>query len=223
SSVGGKTAVNHPRAKNVIGAFYQPQVVIVDPETLNTLPGEEFRAGLAEIVKYGVIADPELFRYLETHAEDILQLNPACIEHIIETSCAIKAGVVEKDERENRHRIILNFGHTLGHAIEALTGYTAYKHGEAIAIGMVYAAKLSKETGRCSDEVCRRLAALVEKFGLPSRLPDLAAGKIIEAMYLDKKTSDKKIRYVLAKEIGSVEIADRVSETVLKKVLENTA
>ena len=130
---------------------------------------------------------------------------------------------MEKDERENRHRMILNFGHTLGHAIEALTGYTAYKHGEAVAIGMVYAAKLSKETGRCSDEVCRRLAALVEKFGLPSRLPNLAAGKIIEAMYLDKKTSDKKIRYVLAKAIGSVEIADRVSETVLRKVLENTA
>lgn len=221
SSVGGKTAVNHRRGKNMIGVFYQPKVVVIDLETLNTLPKEEFRAGLAEVIKYGVIADRELFDYLDAQAQKILQLDPVCLGHIIETSCAIKARVVEQDERESRYRMILNFGHTLGHAIEALTGYTTYKHGEAVAIGMVFAAKLSRETGRCSDAVCRRLTALVEKFGLPSRLPDLAADKIIESMYRDKKNRDKRIKFILAKDIGSIEIVDQVSESVLKKVLEN--
>lgn len=221
SSVGGKTAVNHRRGKNMIGVFYQPKVVVIDLETLNTLPKEEFRAGLAEVIKYGVIADRELFDYLDAQAQKILQLDPVCLEHIIETSCAIKAKVVEQDERESHYRMILNFGHTLGHAIEALTGYTTYKHGEAVAIGMVFAAKLSRETGRCSDAVCQRLAALVEKFGLPSRLPDLAADKIIESMCLDKKNRDKRIKFILAKDIGSIEIVDQVSESVLKKVLEN--
>jgi len=221
SSVGGKTAVNHPLGKNMIGAFYQPRAVLIDLDTLSTLPREEFRAGLAEVIKYGVIADARLFDYLDGHAADILRQEPACLGHIVETSCAIKGRVVQQDEKENRLRMILNFGHTLGHAIEAVTNYTTYKHGEAIAIGMVYAARLSRETGRCSDTVCRRLASLVEKFGLPSRLPDLPAERLIESMRLDKKSHDERIRFVLAKEIGAVEIVDEVAESVLKKVLEN--
>ncbi|MFQ5671845.1 MAG: 3-dehydroquinate synthase [Nitrospinales bacterium] len=221
SSVGGKTAVNHSLGKNMIGVFYQPRAVVIDLDTLNTLPQEEFRAGLAEVIKYGVIADAQLFDYLDDHAENILQRDPACLEHIVETSCAIKGRVVQRDEKENRLRMILNFGHTLGHAIEAVTNYAVYKHGEAIAIGMVYAARLSREMGLCPDTVCRRLASLVEKFGLPSRVPDLPARQLIESMHLDKKSHDERIRFVLAKEIGAVEIVDQVPDAVLKKVLEN--
>ncbi|MEC7640795.1 MAG: 3-dehydroquinate synthase [Nitrospinota bacterium] len=221
SSVGGKTAVNHSLGKNMIGAFYQPKRVIIDLDTLKTLPEEEFRAGLAEVIKYGVIADGDLFDYLDQQAENILQMDAACLEHIVETSCAIKTQVVQKDEKENRHRMILNFGHTLGHAIEALTNYKKYKHGEAIAIGMVFAAKVSREMGRCPEMVCQRLTDLVEKFGLPSKLPDFQADRLIESMRLDKKTHNEKIRFILTKEIGSIEIVDQISESVLKKILEN--
>ncbi len=147
SSVGGKTGVNHPRGKNMIGAFHQPKLVIVDIDTLETLPPKEFRAGIAEVVKYGIIADEKLFAFLENYTKEILSLDRECLEYIIETSCAIKAKVVEKDELENRHRMILNFGHTFGHSIETLTNYTEYLHGEALAIGMIQAAWLSVETG----------------------------------------------------------------------------
>lgn len=221
SSVGGKTAVNHPRGKNLIGAFYQPRLVIIDVDTLQSLPRDEFRAGMAEVIKYGVIADRDLFEFIDGHAQAIQGLDVAALEHIIETSCAIKARVVEKDERESKHRMILNFGHTIGHALEALTGYSGLKHGEAVAIGMVCAARLSKETGRCSDDVSRRIRALVEKVGLPSHLPNLRTGAIIEAMYLDKKAENKNIRFILVKDIGSIEIVDGVAEPVLQKVLED--
>jgi 3-dehydroquinate synthase len=221
SSVGGKTAVNHPRGKNLIGAFYQPRLVVIDVDTLRSLQKDEFRAGMAEVIKYGVIADKELFEYIDRHAEAILALDVASLEHIIETSCAIKARVVEKDERESKYRMILNFGHTIGHALEALTGYSGLKHGEAVAIGMVYAARISRETGRCSSAVCERIGGLVDKLGLPSRLPDLRTREIIDAMYLDKKAENKNIRFILVKDIGSIEIAESVSEPVLKKVLED--
>ncbi|MBI4382970.1 MAG: 3-dehydroquinate synthase [Nitrospinae bacterium] len=221
SSVGGKTAVNHPRGKNLIGAFYQPRAVIVDVDTLKTLPFDEFRAGMAEVVKYGVIADRALFDFIDDNASAILALDPACLERIVETSCAIKAGVVEKDERESRYRMVLNFGHTIGHAVEALTGYSGMKHGEAVAVGMVYAAELSKAAGYCSEDVCRRLRALIRKLGLPDKLPDLGPAAIVEAMYLDKKATDRNIRFVLVKDIGEVEITDGVPEPVLRKVLEN--
>ncbi|MFQ5483246.1 MAG: 3-dehydroquinate synthase, partial [Nitrospinaceae bacterium] len=137
SSVGGKTAVNHPLGKNMIGAFYQPCAVVADFDTLHTLPAEEFRCGLAEVIKYGIIADPALFDYLEKNPQPILAQETASLERIIETSCAIKAQVVEQDEQEANFRMVLNFGHTLAHAVEALTGYTRFKHGEAVAIGMV--------------------------------------------------------------------------------------
>ena len=222
SSVGGKTAVNHPHGKNMIGAFYQPRLVVIDLETLHTLPPNEFRAGLAEVVKYGVIADAKLFAFLETNAARILSLDNDCLEHIIETSCAIKAEVVEKDERESRYRMVLNFGHTFGHAIEALTGYTGLLHGEAVAIGMVQAARLSEETGKCSSEVSKRIVALLEKFGLPTESPSLKPTDVIQSMYHDKKTDHGQLRFVLVKDIGTIEIVDDVPEAPVKTVLEKT-
>ena len=197
----------------------RPKLVLIDLDTLKTLPKKEFRAGLAEVVKYGVIADAELFAFLENNSEKIISLNPGCLEHIIETSCAIKAQVVEKDEYESRHRMILNFGHTFGHSIEALTNYTKYLHGEALSIGMVQAALLSAETGLCSKDVPIRITNLLKKFGLPVQAPDLGSKNIIESMYHDKKSSHNKLRFILAKAIGSVEIVDDVSEIPIETVL----
>ncbi len=219
SSVGGKTAVNHPQGKNLIGAFYQPRLVAIDLDTLRSLPPDEFRAGMAEIIKYGVIEDPKLFAFLEKNSEKILNQDTKCLETIIETSCAIKAKVVELDERESNYRMVLNFGHTIGHAIEALTSYSRFKHGEAVAIGMVYAAKLSCQLGKCSEGVVQKIEALVEKFGLPSNLPQFSAGEYIATMYRDKKAHNKNIRFVLVRDIGTVEIVDRVAETDIQKVL----
>ncbi len=219
SSVGGKTAVNHPKGKNMIGAFYQPRLVVADLETLVTLPAKEYRAGLAEIVKYGVISDARLFEFLETHDKEILNLDHDSLSHIIETSCAIKAAVVEKDERESHYRMILNFGHTLGHAIESLTGYSRFIHGEAVAIGMVRAAELSHSMGKCSEKVPQRLKALLMKLGLPVEMPDLDSSAVLESLYHDKKTTDHKIKFILVKEIGSIEIADQVSEAEILKIL----
>ena len=212
SSVGGKTAVNHPKGKNMIGAFYQPCMVVADLDTLQTLPEKEFRAGLAEIIKYGVISDASLFDYLEKNTEKVLQLDKECLEYIIKTSCSIKAEVVEKDERENHYRMILNFGHTIGHAIEALTSYSQFIHGEAVAIGMVYAAKLSQKLGKCQKEVPQRLDRLIKKCGLPADLPDLNPKAIIESLYHDKKTMNHKIKFILVKEIGVVEIIEDMPE-----------
>jgi 3-dehydroquinate synthase len=219
SSVGGKTAVNHPKGKNMIGAFYQPRLVVADLDTLQTLPQNEFRAGLAEVIKYGVISDSSLFDYLENNVEKILQLDHECLAHIIKNSCAIKAEVVEKDERESHYRMILNFGHTLGHAIEALTGYSQFIHGEAVAIGMIYAAKLSQQSGKCQEEVPNRLSELVKKCGLPSQWPDLESSAVIECLYHDKKTMNHKIKFILVKEIGSVEIVEDMPEADILKIL----
>ena len=219
SSVGGKTAVNHPKGKNMIGAFYQPCLVVADLDTLQTLPQKEFCSGLAEIIKYGVISDASLFEYLENNIEKILQLDKECLEYIIKTSCSIKAKVVEKDERENHYRMILNFGHTIGHAIEALTGYSQFIHGEAVAIGMVYAAKLSQKLGKCQEKTLHRLDRLVRKYGLPADLPDLNSKAIIESLYHDKKTINHKIKFILVKEIGVVEIVEDMSEEKIISIL----
>lgn len=219
SSVGGKTAVNHPKGKNMIGAFYQPRLVVADLETLRTLSQKEYRAGLAEVVKYGVIADARLFEFLETHYKKILNLDHKSLAHIVETSCAIKARVVEKDERESHYRMILNFGHTFGHAIESLTEYARFVHGEAVAMGMVRAAQLSHSVGKCSEEVPKRLEALLKNLGLPVDMPDLDSSAVIESLYHDKKTIGHKIRFILVTEIGSVEIVDQMPEEEILKVL----
>jgi 3-dehydroquinate synthase len=219
SSVGGKTAINHPTAKNMIGVFYQPRLVLADLETLQTLSKKEYRAGLAEVVKYGVIADIKLFEFLENNYQEILNLDHKLLTHIVETSCAIKAGVVEKDERESHYRMILNFGHTFGHAIESLTDYSQFVHGEAVAIGMVLAAQLSHSVGKCSEETPKRLQSLLKKLGLPVDMPLLNSSAVVESLYHDKKTMDHKIKFILVNEIGSIEIVDQVSEEEILKVL----
>ena len=222
SSVGGKTAVNHPRGKNMIGAFYQPKLVVIDLNTLSTLPKNQLRAGLSEVVKYGVIADEKLFVFLENNIQKILSLDSKCLEYIVKTSCAIKARIVEKDERESKYRMILNFGHTFGHAIETLTNYTEYLHGEAISIGMVQAALLSVESGLCNKELPKRITNLLKEFGLPTQEHDLKSKDIIESMRHDKKNSHNKLRFVLPKSIGSVEIIDDVPETLIQSVLDKS-
>ncbi|MGV7220444.1 MAG: 3-dehydroquinate synthase [Nitrospinales bacterium] len=220
SSVGGKTAVNHRLGKNLIGAFYQPKMVMIDLDTLKSLPKDEFRAGLAEIIKYGIIEDADLFAFLENNVEKILQLDDECLLHIIQTSCSIKAKVVEKDERESRYRMVLNYGHTIGHAIEALTHYKKFKHGEAVAIGMIYAAKLSLLMGQCTDEVVHRIYSLIKKFGFDTKLPDFSTRQYIESMYLDKKANDKKIRFITVDKLGVVKIVDAVLEQFLEETLQ---
>src|SRR2546427_3260601 len=171
SSVGGKTGVNHQNGKNLIGAFYQPRLVLIDVEVLPTLPRREFVAGMAEVIKYGIIEDPHLFAFLEQNLAGFLALSSELVEEIIATSCAIKAKVVEKDEREEDYRSILNFGHTVGHALEALTGYGRFLHGEAVAVGMVQAASISLSQGFCDERSLGRIRQLITAAGLPSEIP----------------------------------------------------
>ncbi len=213
SSVGGKTAVNHPRGKNLIGAFYQPRAVFIDPDVLKTLPEREMKAGLAEVVKYGVIWDAGFFAYLEENASRLLATGPE-IEKAIEASCGIKAEVVGLDEKEEGLRSILNFGHTFGHAIEALSGYGAYRHGEAVAIGMLMAARLSGRLG-LSAECAPRLEGLLKALGIPFSPPAIPAGDFLEAMRLDKKVVGKRIRFVLATEIGKVALREVAEKDIL--------
>ncbi|MEK6532031.1 MAG: 3-dehydroquinate synthase, partial [Deltaproteobacteria bacterium] len=213
SSVGGKTGVNHKMGKNLIGAFYQPRAVLVDPDALNTLDKREFNAGMAEVVKYGVIWDKEFFAFIEREAGNIVGLKDELIG-AIETSCGIKAEVVGRDEKEEGLRSILNFGHTFGHAIEAIAGYGHYRHGEAIAIGMVLAAGLSAHLGLSGLEVRDRIKALLTRIGLPVEARGIDAGSFIRAMRLDKKVERDRIRFVLATEIGKVFLRE-VSEDEL--------
>ncbi len=219
SSVGGKTAVNHPEGKNMIGVFYQPMAVFIDTATLKTLPREELLAGLAEIVKYGIIADVDLFEYLERNIQAVLSLNHDALGYIVRTSCRIKGRVVEADEKETGYRAILNFGHTIGHAIETLTHYRDFRHGEAVSIGMIYAARLSEEMGLCDREDTARIETLLGNIGLPTQLPDLKPDDIIASIYLDKKARNDKIRFVLMEGIGKVKIGEDISPAILRKVL----
>ncbi|MBM2839132.1 MAG: 3-dehydroquinate synthase [Deltaproteobacteria bacterium] len=211
SSVGGKTGVNHRKGKNLIGAFYQPKFVYIDVDTLKSLHKREMKAGLAEVIKYGVIRDPELFKYLEDNI-DILTQNSkfksqnSALLHIVKRSCAIKASVVEADEREAGNRAILNFGHTFGHAVEAVTKYKEYKHGEAVAIGMVYASELSHRAGVCNKSVVERVRNVIKKAGLPTEGPDFPRKRFLKAMEIDKKVVGGELRFVLVEGIGKVRI-----------------
>lgn len=211
SSVGGKTGVNHRKGKNLIGAFYQPKFVYIDVDTLKTLDKREMKAGLAEVIKYGVIRDPKLFKYLEDNI-DLLTQNSKLgtrnlvLLHIVKRSCAIKASVVEADEREAGIRAILNFGHTFGHAVEAVTKYKEYKHGEAVAVGMVYASELSHRAGVCNKSVVERVRNLIKKAGLPTEGPDFPRKSFLKAMEIDKKVVGGELRFVLVEKIGSVRI-----------------
>ena len=211
SSVGGKTGVNHKKGKNLIGAFYQPKFVYIDVDTLKTLEKREMKAGLAEVIKYGVIRDPKLFKYLEDNIDILtqnlkLKTQNAALLHIVKRSCAIKASVVEADEREGGLRAILNFGHTFGHAVEAVTKYKEYKHGEAVAIGMVFAANLSRKEGLCGNKVVDRIYSLITNAGLPTEPPDFPRNSYLKAMEVDKKVIGGELRFALVEKIGRVRI-----------------
>ncbi len=207
SSVGGKTGINHPLGKNMIGSFYQPRLVWVDIATLKTLPRREFIAGLAEVIKYGVIADSVLFEYLEDNREKIISLEADTITYIVKRSCEIKASVVAADEKEAGFRAILNYGHTIGHAIETITAYREFLHGEAVAIGMLYAAGIAKDMGMLKEDEFKRISSLIRIYGLPYEIPkDISVPAIHEAVKVDKKRKAGRIRMVLPEGIGRVSI-----------------
>ena len=208
SSVGGKTGINHPLGKNMVGAFYQPQLVLCDLSTLNTLPTRELSAGLAEVIKYGPIADMVFFDWIETNIDALLARDPGALAHAVKRCCEIKAYVVGQDEREAGLRAILNFGHTFGHAIEAGLGYGAWLHGEAVGCGMVMAAQLSQRLGLVDAAFVARLTALIQKAGLPSVAPALAEGaqanadRYLELMRVDKKAEAGEIKFILINQPG---------------------
>ncbi|HAM52819.1 MAG TPA: 3-dehydroquinate synthase [Nitrospiraceae bacterium] len=219
SSVGGKTGVNHALAKNVIGTFYQPRLVWGDVSTLMTLPKRELLTGIAEVIKYGVIWDKELFQFLAENREKILNREIDVLRYIIKRSCEIKAEVVSKDEREGGLRAILNYGHTFGHAIETATGYRTYLHGEAVAVGMCLEARLSLSLGIMGEEEVERIHSLINAYGLPTKIPsDIDRDQVLSAMQLDKKTIAGELKFVLPEKIGSVEIVG-VSDTTEIAVL----
>jgi len=219
SSVGGKVAVNHPGGKNIIGAFYQPKMVFSDINTLRTLPEREFKAGMAEVIKYGVIWDYGLFQFLENCHLAVKELKVQEIIKVVATSCRIKARVVEQDETEQGLRAILNYGHTFGHAYEALTGYKEYVHGEAVAIGMVSAALTAVKLSMLAPMEADRIISLIRLYQLPVKFAALEPSDIIKSMYHDKKVLAGKVRFVLPEVIGKVSIVSDVPETVLEEVL----
>lgn len=219
SSVGGKTGINHPLGKNMVGAFYQPQLVLADTDTLQTLPPRELSAGLAEVIKYGLIRDMEFLAWLEANMEKLRALDPAAITHAIYRSCEIKAQVVGQDEREGGIRAILNLGHTFGHAIETGMGYGNWLHGEAVAAGMVMAAQTSQRMGWLTEAEVARTRALIRAAGLPDVAPDLGVDTYLEYMGHDKKVEGGKMRFVLLKKLGEAVITGDVPTGVLAGVL----
>jgi 3-dehydroquinate synthase len=220
SSVGGKTGVNLPEGKNLVGVFHQPSLVVADVLTLSTLPEREFRSGLAEVVKHGMIADPTLFQRLEERADQILARDADTLQEIVARSCAIKASVVEQDERESGLRAILNFGHTVGHAIEAALGYGAVTHGEAVAHGMVVATALSVARGLCPERDACRLRSLLERFELLGRrLP--GPESLEKYMVSDKKARDGVLQFVLTRGVGSVSFAPISDRSELRAALQS--
>ncbi|HXY62752.1 MAG TPA: 3-dehydroquinate synthase [Nitrospirota bacterium] len=222
SSIGGKTGVNHPMGKNMIGAFYQPKKVLMDQDVLKSLPKEELLSGIAEVIKYGVIWDHAFFEYLDSNRERILSLDHDAVNHVIRRSCEIKADVVSKDEREGGLRAILNFGHTIGHAIETAENYTI-RHGYAVAIGMVYAARLARNTGLCDASVPDRVERLIAAYGLPTNLAGLyrkpAAAELMSTMQIDKKAEGGRVKFVLPKRIGEVVITKEWDERQLQELI----
>jgi len=220
SSVGGKVGVNLPEAKNIVGSFYQPRAVIIDVSTLQTLPDREFRAGLAETVKYGVIADADVFSMMESRYEAILAQDRGILEELVERCCRIKADVVQQDEKERGVRVTLNYGHTIGHAIEAASGYDTFLHGEAVAIGMDGAARIAARLGLTDDGFVQRQARLLGSFGLPVAWAEMPIAQVVAAMKLDKKRAAGALRFVLPCEQGRVTVRDDVDDDLVTGVLE---
>jgi len=222
ASIGGKTGVNHPQGKNLIGAFYQPRLVFIDPSVLQTLPVREFRAGMAEVIKYGVIWDAELFAQMEAadRLDELGYLGESLLQEILVRSCQAKADVVGKDEKEAGLRAILNYGHTIGHAVESLTGYTVVIHGEAVGIGMVAASRLALALGLWDEASDKRQLALIEKTGLPTKLPGgLEIEAILDTLQTDKKVKAGKVRFILPESIGSVTITDQVPADTIRQAI----
>jgi 3-dehydroquinate synthase len=220
SSVGGKVGINLPAGKNLVGAFWQPTWVAIDPECLTTLDDRNYRAGLAEVIKYGVIKDPQLFEYLETNSEQIIARDPDTLRHIIIACCRCKARIVEQDETETSGvRATLNYGHTIGHAIENVFGYGTYLHGEAIAIGMHCEAMIATKLQLLDPSVLRRQCTLIQRFGLPIVCPSNQTDEIIKATRLDKKASQGNARYILPTKIGETCVVDDVKDSLVKQVL----
>jgi 3-dehydroquinate synthase len=221
SSVGGKTGINLPEAKNIVGAFWQPALVVIDTQSLNSLPTREYISGLAEIVKYGVILLPELFDYLESHAAEVLQRDPAAIQHLIIESCRAKASVVQQDERETTGlRAVLNYGHTFGHAIETIAGYGKWLHGEAVAIGMNMAAQLAMQLGRVDQNFVKRQFDLLTQFGLPTQLTQADPQQLWQAMQSDKKVEHGTLRFVLPTRIGHVELVSGILPEQVQRAIQ---
>jgi 3-dehydroquinate synthase len=223
SSVGGKTAINHPLGKNMIGAFYQPARVVCDLDTLATLPARELAAGLAEVIKYGPIADMAFFDWIEANIDALVARDRAALAHAVRRSCEIKAAVVGEDERENGLRAILNFGHTFGHAIEAGQGYGAWLHGEAVGCGMVLAAALSAELGLVPAAFVDRLTRLVQRAGLPVQAPDMPGERWLELMRVDKKAEAGAIRFIVIETPGRAVLRSAPDETVLRVIRRHSA
>lgn len=220
SSVGGKTGVNHPLGKNMIGAFHQPQCVIIDTGTLDTLPDRELSAGLAEVIKYGLIDDPEFFDWLERNMPALVGRDAAALSYAIERSCADKAAVVAADERESGQRALLNLGHTFGHAIETGMGYGSWLHGEAIGAGMCMAAAMSAQLGWLNEQQVQRITRLVSAAGLPVKPPpEVSPQRFMELMAVDKKVMDGQLRLVLMKDIGHSVISGDFDPQALRQTL----
>lgn len=219
ASVGGKTAIDFYGIKNLVGTFYQPKLVLIDPTTLKTLDDRQIRTGLAEVIKYGVIKDEKMFSKIEKHLTDILNKKSRILLELISRSCEIKAQIVSEDEKEKGNRVWLNYGHTLGHALESYFKYRYLTHGEAVAYGMWFAALLSARKGLCSAEVAQRQIRLLNKAGLLRRIPTFSPKKVFEKMLLDKKSRDGKVQFVLTRKLGLVTIQKNVPRSVILSVL----
>ncbi len=218
SSVGGKTGINHEKGKNLIGAFYQPKIVLIDVSTLETLPEREFISGLAEVVKYGIIYDRDLFEFILDKAEKLLARDKDCLMSVVTRSCEIKASIVARDEREAGLRAILNFGHTIGHAIESLTEYKTYLHGEAVSIGMVQAARISEKMGYSVKDDTDRIITLLRKLKLPIDLPQFNVGFYVDSILHDKKVKDGRITFVLNNGIGAYSLVNITNLASIMKI-----
>jgi 3-dehydroquinate synthase len=219
SSVGGKTGVNHPGGKNLIGAFHQPVAVVADTATLATLPPRELRAGLAEVIKYGLICDADFFAWLEAHIDALVAGDAAALAHVVRRSCEIKAGIVGRDEREQGDRALLNLGHTFGHAVESATSYKEWLHGEAIGAGLVMAACMSRESGYLTSDELDRVTRLVARTGLPTHVSNVKPDAALELMRIDKKVKAGRIRLVLLRGIGGAFVSADYGEAALRHTL----
>ena len=219
SSVGGKTAVNHPGGKNLIGAFYQPREVLTDTDVLATLPARELQAGLAEIIKYGMICDLAFFEWLERNIDALRRLDPVALAHAIFRSCQIKAQIVGRDEREQGERALLNLGHTFGHAIEAATGYVEWLHGEAVGVGLLVAASFSQRLGALNAAEVARVESLLKRAGLPTEAPQIGAARAAEFMSIDKKVQAGRVRLVLLKGLGQAYFTGEYPDSALHDTL----